>query len=87
MSNDLDPDQDRSFVVPEVCKGYQQTTKVVANKVPYRLNFNSLPATYNRLLKNFPNSLGAYKAMRKVCSDLDQKTLFDTQMVLQKDLF
>ena len=62
-------------------------TKVFADKVPYRFNFNSLPATYNLLLKNFSNSLGPKKAQRKVWSDLDPKTLFYTLMVLQEDLF
>ena len=28
VSNYLDPDQARHFVVPTVCKGYQQTTLV-----------------------------------------------------------
>ena len=36
MSNSLDPDQDRHSVGPElgpnVCKGYQQTTKTAASK-------------------------------------------------------
>ena len=44
--------------VQTVCIGYQRATKVVANKAPYRFNFNYLPATYNRLLKNFKEKFG-----------------------------
>ena len=37
MSNSLDPDQDRHYVgpdlVPTVCNGYQQTTKVATSRL------------------------------------------------------